>query len=224
MKAFIAILAVALAAGAASAGIVQQPSIEGNYLEVRSCDVYTAACNANSEIGLVGEEATMAWQVTKGMHKGVDLSGLTVVAVIRTDKTLTDTSRENYIGRGLVIVDEKANAAQRDALVDLAKAQSGTLLNDVIKVESAPITMHAGGAEPHGHASLDAGDLVSVQTRCLVEGDKHCGHDKAYYPPLTQVDQPMAAYTEHDKFAGNGLGITWDEADRRSAYIARFEK
>ncbi len=224
MKFFIAILAMGLAAaGAASAGITQ-PSIEGNYLEVRSCDVYTASCNANSEIGLVGEEATMAWQVTRGGHQGVDLSGLTVIAVIRTDKTLTDTSLETFTGRGVVIVDEKANAAQRDALIDLAKAQSGSLLTEVIKVESAPITMHAGAAEPHGHASLTAGELVRVQTRCLVEGDKHCGHDKAYYPPLTQVDEPVAAYTVHDKFAGEGLGIVWDEADRRSAYIARFKK
>ncbi len=222
MKLFVAMLAVALVAtGAAFAG---QPAIEGNYLEVRSCDVYTAACNANSEIGLVGEEATMAWQVTRGTQGGVDLTGFTVVAVVRTDKTLTDTSLETFDGRGIIIVDERANAEQRDALVQLAKAQSGSLLTDVIKVQTAPIAMRAGAAEPHGHASLKAGDLVSVQTRCLVEGDKHCGHDKAYYPPLTQVEKPMAAYTEHDKFAGEGLGITWDESDRRSAYIARFEK
>src|SRR5689334_1583108 len=153
MKLFVIILAITLAvAGAASAGIAQ-PSIEGNYLEVRSCDVYTAACNANSEIGLVGEEATMAWQVTRGMHKGVDLSGLTVVAVIRTDHTLTDTSQDTYKGRGIVIVDEKANAAQRDALVDLAKSKAGSLLSDVVRVESKPIVMKAGAEQPHGHAS-----------------------------------------------------------------------
>lgn len=220
MKLFTTMLAVGLA-GATSAGIVQ-PAIEGNYLEVRSCDVYTAACNANSEIGLVGEEATMAWQVTRGMHNGVDLSGLTVIAVIRTDRTLTDTSLEKYEGRGIVIVDDKATDAQRDALVAFAKTKAGSLLNEVIRVDSKPIVMKAGGDQPHGHASLIAGDTIAVQTRCLAEGDKHCGHDAAYYPPLTKVDDPMAAYTMHDKFTGKGLGVVWDDADRRSAFIARF--
>lgn len=223
MKLITAGLAMAFAvSGLASAGIAQ-PSIEGNYLEVRSCDVYTAACNANSEIGLMGNEATMAWQVTRGLHQGVDLSGLTVVAVIRTDHTLTDTSQDTYKGRGIIIVDERATSAQRDALVDLAKAKAGSLLTDVIRVESKPIVMKAGADQPHGHASLLAGDDIAVQTRCLVEGDKHCGHDAAYYPPLTKVDNAMAAYTMHDKFTGKGLGIIWDDADRRSAFIARFE-
>lgn len=222
MRYAILILGIAVAvSGAAFAG---QPAIEGNYIESRSCDVYTAACNANSEIGLVGEEATMAWQVTRGSHKGVDVTGLSVVAVIRADSTLTDTSLNAFKGRGLVIVDEKANAEQRDALVDFAKAQSGTLLSDVIKVQSAPIVMKAGAGQPHGQASLTAGSLVDLQTRCLTPADKHCGHDHDYYPPLTRVDDAMTAYTEHDKFSGEGLGVTWDEADRRSAYIARFEK
>ena len=223
MKLFIAMLTVAVvASGAAFAGT--PATIEGNYLEVRSCDVYTAPCHANAEIGLVGEEATMAWQVTRGAHNGVDVSGLSVVAVIRTDSTLMDTSLDTYEGRGVVFVDEKANTEQRAALVDFAKAQSGTLLKDVVKVEAAPIEMKAGADQPHGQASLKAGTTVDVETRCLVEGDKHCGNDRAYYPPLTKVDSAMAAYTKRDMFIGEGLGMTWDEADRRSAYIARFEK
>lgn len=223
MKLFIAMLAVAVvASGAAFAGT--PATIEGNYLEVRSCDVYTAPCHANAEIGLVGEEATMAWQVTRGAHNGVDVSGLSVVAVIRTDSTLMDTSLDRYEGRGVVIVDEKANAEQRAALVEFAKAQSGPLLQEVVKVETAPIEMKAGVDQPHGVASLKAGTTVDVETRCLVEGDKHCGNDRAYYPPLTKVNSALAAYTKRDMFIGEGLGVVWDEADRRSAYIARFEK
>jgi hypothetical protein len=224
MRYSIFVLGIAMAVSGAAIAGQPQAAIEGNYIEARSCDVYTAACNANSEIGLAGEEATMAWQVTRGSHKGVDVTGLSVVAVIRTDSTLTDTSLHAFRGRGVVIVDRKANAAQRDALVDFAKAQSGTLLSDVIKIETAPILMTTGADEPHGSASLQVGDLVNIQTRSLHESDKHCGNDRAYYPPLTRVDEPVAAYTQRDMFSGDGLGVTWDEADRRSAYIARFEK
>lgn len=219
MKPFFICLALLCAAGSAFAG--SQPAIEGNYLEVRSCDVYTAACHANAEIGLNGEEATMAWQVTRGTYQGVDLSGLTVVATIRANGTLTDTATDSFTGRGIVIVDSKATPAQRDALVALARDRAGSLLSDVIRVETAQIDMTVG--EQHGVAYLRAGDMAAIQTRCLVNGDKHCGNDKAYYPPLTKVEDATAAYTQRDMFSLDGLGVTWDDTDRRSAYIAKFQ-
>ena len=43
-------------AGAAFAADSAQPSINGDYLEVRSCDVYVGACFANGEMGLEGNE------------------------------------------------------------------------------------------------------------------------------------------------------------------------
>lgn len=217
MKLFVTCMAIVCLAESAFAG---SAGIEGNYLEVRSCDVYTAACHANAEIGLTGEEATMAWQVTRGSFDGVDLSGLSVVASIRTDATLTNVERESFTGRGIVIVDEKASPSQRDALVAFARDRAGSLLSEVIRVDAAPIQMTMG--EEHGVAFLRAGDLAVIQTRCIVAGDKHCGNDHAYYPPLTKVDNPTVAYTQRDMFMGDGLGVTWDDTDRRSAYIATF--
>lgn len=220
MRHFVICIALALLAGSAFAGTAQ-PTIEGNYVEVRSCDVYTAACHANAEVGLNGEEATMAWQVTRGTFNGVDLSGLTVVATIRTDATLTDVGTTLFTGRGIVIVDANATPAQHDALVALARDRAGSLLAEVVRVETAPIEMQVG--QEHGVAMVRAGDLAAIQTRCLVNGDKHCGNDVAYYPPLTQVDDAMAAYTQRDMFSLNGLGVTWDDTGRRSAYIAKFQ-
>ena len=39
--------------------------ISGEYLEARSCDVWTGPCFANGEIGLSGKEAVLAWKVDK---------------------------------------------------------------------------------------------------------------------------------------------------------------
>jgi hypothetical protein len=221
MKRLLICLAVGLACitGAAFAGSAE--SIEGNYLEVRSCDVYTAACHANAEVGLLGQEATMAWQVTRGAYNGVDISGLAVVAAIRANGTLTDTKSDAFTGKGIIIVDINASPAQRDALVALAREHAGSLLSEVVRVESAPIEMTVG--EAHGVAQLKAGDAAAIETRCLVNGDKHCGNDQAYYPPLTEVSDAMAAYTVRDMFSLSGLGVKWDDTDRRSAYIAKFQ-
>ena len=40
--------------------------ISGNYLEVRSCDVYTGPCFANAEMGLTGKEGILVWSIREG--------------------------------------------------------------------------------------------------------------------------------------------------------------
>jgi len=53
MKKTLAVLMTTLAATAALA--VTKPSITGDYLEVRSGDIYTGPCFANAEMGLTGK-------------------------------------------------------------------------------------------------------------------------------------------------------------------------
>jgi len=205
----------------ALAGFPAGAVIEGNYVEVRSCDVFTAACFANSEVGLTGEEAILAWDVKKGTHRGVNLEGLKVVAVIRASGTLGDTSATVYPARSILFVDSKADAAQSDALVEFAKDAAGQLLANVIRIEKSDITM---SFDPNraGFATLRAGDAVAIETRALMHSDMHCGNDEAYYAPLTDVDNTVVAFTERDMFSKHGLGVTWDESGRRSAWLATF--
>jgi hypothetical protein len=46
------------------------PTVSGDYLEVRSCDVYTGSCFANAEMNLTGKEGMMVWSVREGAWKG----------------------------------------------------------------------------------------------------------------------------------------------------------
>jgi len=51
----------------AAAGAVQaRAAIQGDYVEVRSADVYTGPCFANAEVGLTGDQAILAWHVKRG--------------------------------------------------------------------------------------------------------------------------------------------------------------
>ncbi|MBI2432219.1 MAG: hypothetical protein HYV26_05055, partial [Candidatus Hydrogenedentes bacterium] len=47
------------------------PGISGQYLEFRSCDVYTGPCFANGEMDLSGKEAILVWAVDRGAWNGV---------------------------------------------------------------------------------------------------------------------------------------------------------
>src|ERR1041385_218391 len=70
--------------------------IKGDYLEVRSADVYTGPCFANSEVGLEGKQAILAWRVKQGSWRGVNLNGLSVVAVVQANATLGDPYHNPY--------------------------------------------------------------------------------------------------------------------------------
>ena len=220
MKAIVtSALAAVLVAGAAFAGT---PAIEGNYVETRSCDVYVAACFANGEVFATGKEATLAWDITRGIYKGVDLSGMKVIAVVKTDETMGDVTKLADAGKAVFVVDANATAAQHDALVEFATAEAAHLVDEVVAVESLPISFTLGD-EP-GFAHITAGDVLEIETRCLHAHDKHCGNEVAYYPPLTNVDDAHVAFTETDRYQGDDLGVQWHNSVRSSAYLATFTR
>src|SRR5438105_9478032 len=94
--------------------------VRGQYVEARTCDVYTGSCFANADTGLTGKNAVLAWKVESGAVGGTKIDGLGVVAVLSTSETLG--LKQTAPGRAVVIVDEKATKAQREALVAFAKA------------------------------------------------------------------------------------------------------
>src|SRR5437899_3260635 len=104
----------------------QAAGISGLYVEARTCDVWTGPCFANADFNLGGKHAVMAWKIEKGTFEDVALDGLGVVAVVSASDTLG--LDQTGPARAVLIVDEKATAAQRDALVRLAQRQAGDLL------------------------------------------------------------------------------------------------
>ena len=187
MKAKLVLTVLTLAAATAFGVKPIRPSVSGNYLEVRSCDVYTGACVANSEMGLSGREGMLVWSVKQGAWNGVGLDGLNVIAVVQTDGTLGDVRYQPRCGKAVLIVDCKADSQQAAALKDLARSMAGKLISQVAEVKTAPIEVVMGKCASGGCASVKAGDVVEISTRCLGGKDHLCGNEENYYPPLTQV-------------------------------------
>src|SRR5512140_2438309 len=138
--------------------------ISGDYIETRSADVYTGQCFANGEVGLVGDQAILAWHVREGSWNGVKLDGLSVVAAVKANATLGDPYANPYPAKAVLIVDQQAKPAERAALADFARHMGGKLLGNVVKTEFAPIDMQVMHAH-HGSAMLRAGSFATVQTR-----------------------------------------------------------
>ncbi len=220
----IVVAAVLLAvAGFSFAAGIPAHNIYGNYVEARTADVYTGPCFANSEVGLVGNLAVFGWKVTKGSWQGTDLDGLSVVGVVRAHHTLGDVYESAYPVKAVIIVDSRANTEQRLALQSFAKHMAGDLLQDVVRVDYQPIELTFADNNIHSmQASLTAGNLAKITTRALNEGDHICRNEEVWYRPLTKLDHAMPAYAIANTFAGQGLGTTWSNPDKRSSFVGSF--
>jgi len=108
---------LSLIALTAFASTPSTPTVSGDYLEVRSCDVYTGPCYANAEMNLSGKEGILLWSVREGSWNGTPVGGLSVIAVVCTEGTLGDLSYQPHAGKAVLIIDEKADAQQREVKV-----------------------------------------------------------------------------------------------------------
>ena len=218
-------LFLALALLAAVPAMAQR--ISGDYLEARTADVYTGPCFANAEVNLAGHEAVLAWRIEKGSWANsagekVSLDGLSVVAVVRANATLGDPYANPLPAKTVFIVDARANQAQQTALVGLAKAQSGGLLNDVVAIEASPIRFSVEAGR-HGYATLEAPNLARISTRAISDADHLCRNEEVYYPPLAgNLTHAMPVVAIESTYRGNHLGVNWKEAGRRGSFLATF--
>jgi hypothetical protein len=200
---------------------LEAQQIRGDYIESRSTDVYVAQCFANGEAGLTGNQALLAWHVAEGSWNGVKLDGLTVAAAVRAQATLGDPYGKPYPAQAVLMVDDAANPAQRQALIALAQHEGGKLLENIARVDYVPVVLEVP-KNREGHAVLRAGHLATIITRPLNHHDHICGNETNFYPPLTTVQDATSAVALTDEFQGDGLDSQWSSHGRRSAYLASF--
>jgi len=213
----ISITSLMLLAGASQSA---SAAVKGDYVEVRSADIFTGPCFANSEVNLEGKQAMMAWRINRGSFAGVNLDGMSVVAVVLANSTLGDEFHNPYPAKAVLIVDERASGAQRAALQAFAKSAGGELLDHVVRVDAAPIKLEMG--EMHGSVTLTAGKLAHISTRGMCDADHLCGNESVYYAPLTKLAHAMPAFTLEEGFNGKGLGQVWTHDGARSAFVGTF--
>ncbi len=206
--------------------INETPSnLSGDYLEVRSCDVYTGPCFANGEMGLSGKAAMMVWKIREGSWQGTQLDGLNVIAVIGTDRTIGNVRYNPRQGKAAIITDSSASKAQKKALADFVRSKADAVASEFVSVESADIAASLNEPNKPGCASVKAGDIVNISTRCLTEKDDLCGNERLFYPPMTSaLDEVQPAFTEVAAFQGQTLNRSWEMVRNRGAYLASFNQ
>jgi hypothetical protein len=218
-----------LGSGVASAG-----EIRGDYIEARTADVFTGPCFSNAEVFIYGNHAVMAWKVTEGSWKGVDLRGKCVAAAVNGTTTFSRDQADQ--ATAVLIVDGAASSRERDALIDLAKTLAGARLSHIVSVTTAHMSLkleeHSESGRDVAHATHDmpqtprasfwAAGIAQIVTRSLDDRDHACGNETIAYPPLSKAVCTQPAFTLGHEFKGQGLDTRWDDPNCRSSFVGHF--
>jgi hypothetical protein len=210
----LAVLVAAAGLGAAN----DAPVIQGEYIEARTCDVWTGPCFANGEINLVGKQAVAGWIVAKGSWGGVALDGLKVAAAISAQGTL-HTANEGKV-TAVVFVDEKATPEQAKALVEMARTLAPGHLGTIVKVEKRAIGYTRDGLD----AALAIGDVAKIKCTAFCACDRICCNEEKAYPSISGSTRVDCAKTLEHEFRGAGLDVTWSDPLKRGSMVGTFAK
>src|SRR4029077_8318473 len=150
---------------------------------------------------------------------GVSIDGLSVVAALSGDKNLGlhEIGGDKAVVKSAVYVDERANPAQRIALVALAHDLTKSI-GTIVSVTAAPIQFADAGSEIHVATSN-----VTLDVNKEMSHDPSCGA-QLWFHPLANVDDAAMGVTDQNSFSGSMLGTRWSDPNKRSAFFGTFSK
>jgi hypothetical protein len=212
------ILTVAAVVALAGSSLLAGTSVSGKYVEARTAEVFTGGCIMGSEAETVGKQAVLAWKVDRGSYNGISLDGLSVVAAVAGDRNLgiieIGGAKANI--RSSVFVDDRANAAQRIALVAMATDLSKGSVGTVVSVTSTPIQF-----TDQDHAVHVAAGQVALDVSKHIPHDPTCGAMQ-WFHPLSSIEDATIGIADQNSFSGTGLGTKWSDPNKRSAFFGTF--
>ena len=207
--------------GVASASVLAgaNGTLSGSYVEARTAEVFAGGCIMNSEAETVGRQAVMAWKIDRGSYRGVRLDGLAVMAAVNGDRNLGMREMGGeapQLVEAAIVVDARANEAQREALVAMARDLSKHVVKDVVSVTAAPITYWSDAER-----IAIAAPQVQLTVNKVMTHDPSCGAMQ-WFRPLTTIQQGTMGVAEAHAFSGSALGTRWSDPNKRSAFFATF--
>jgi len=197
-------------------------NISGRYVETCNCDFVCPCILGQMAVRPSKGSCTfaMAMQVERGSFGDVPLNGLTFIVLGMTPEEM---AKGNW-SVGLVI-DERATAAQRDAITAIASGAAGGpmaplagLIGTFLGVEPAPIRIEQDGKK----FTVTAGTLVDMA------GEGAMGIDPNATEPLylENTGHPVSsrlAVAHASKSHVHALGLTWDDASgKNNGHYAPF--
>lgn len=215
MKRIMIFTALAILLISGSVFSTQTPVVQGEYLEARSASVYIGACHFGAEYVEGGKEATLIWNIHKGIWNDVKLDGLTVVAVVSAKDNLAIDKKTR---KSVVYIDSKATTEQNAAIADMLATKRAEVLGTVVTTQTAPINYRKNGTKY---------DVVVGKVLKLSANRYPCAHctqpHQIWYEPLTEVQNPIVGKSEVYRYKDKHLSVNWQQGDAsNNVFVADF--
>lgn len=195
--------------------------IEGQYMETCNCEFICPCIGSNlTARPTEGDcKAAIAMRIDKGEKDGVSLDGIPFIVLMRSPGAMADGD----IKVGL-IVDERADEAQTQAIVEIASGAAGgpmaalaPLVSELAGVEKRPISFEMDGL----NRTVTAGDLIDQALEGVPSVSKEgepLHVDNTAHPVAAKL---ALAHATHSRF--HAFGIDWDDASgTRNGHFAPF--
>lgn len=135
-------------------------SFEADFLQACNCD-YGCPCEFSAPPTGGHCQGMVAWRINQGNYGDTLLNGLGLGIVVQWPKAIHEGN-----GTAAVFVDEKATAAQRDALLQIASGKAGglpfeiivTTFSKVLDPQFVPFHFHFNGRS----SSVKAGEAMDI--------------------------------------------------------------
>ena len=210
---FFTALAILLISG--SVFSTQAPVVQGEYIEARSASVYVGACHFGAEFVEGGKEATLVWNIQKGIWNDVKLDGLTVVAVVSAKDNLAIDKKTR---KSVVYIDSKATTEQRGAITDMLATKRAEVLGTVVTTQTTSIKYTKNGAK-YDVAVGKVLKLCAIRCPCANCTQPH----QIWYDPLTEVENPIVGKSEVYCYKDKYLSVNWHQGDAsNNVFVADF--
>lgn len=193
--------------------------VSGDYVEVRTAEVFTGPCMLGQDADTLGREAILAWRVSRGSVEGVSLDGLSVVAVVAADRNLGMQALgapAPSVIKSVVMVDDRATPGQQAALVKMARSLSPDLVNDIVQLRTVPISFRRQNADIQVSAGEATLDVTTQFTHSPV-----CGAMQ-WFDPLAATTKPELGLARANAWSGKALNTQWTQTDRKSSFVGTF--
>lgn len=130
--------------------------LEGSLLEVCSCNTL-CPCWIGEDPDDGTCEAVIAYNITSGKIRGVDVSGLTLVGVALIPGNILEGN-----WREIVFVDDRASDEQMDAMVDCFTGKLGGPLGDLAQLVGELVSVERAKIE---HSIVDGAGTLTVDDK-----------------------------------------------------------
>jgi hypothetical protein len=190
-------------------------NVSGEYYETCNCDFVCPCLPAQMAITPTHGSCifAMAFRIDRGRYGDVVLDGLGFIVLGRTPEAM---NKGNWsVG---IVADERANAAQRDAITAISSGAAGGpmaavsgLVSTFLGVEAAPIRFDRDGVK----WPVNASTLVDMAAEGVMGLDPNATEpmhlDNTGHPAANRVALARASRSHVD-----ALGITWDDVSGRN--------